>query len=394
MPSNAWASSTRLPQFFGLPGESWESYEADIQLAYDGAGQVPTSDSIKRAHLLIGLQGEAGDFLRKNPHLRTDPYEKVLESLRKRFTVPGWKKIGQLQNAKQEPGESVRGFAERLKGIAGILSPEKQFIEMDKKDADKSSSGDIAEKLTPEQLEERKKVYNEPIHRMVFHFFLQGLRPSLQRDVRSALPQTLEEAVAVAEKHEDYQAIHDEMASLNITVAEPKSDPTVQKAEEHLKALNNSRPDRRSKTPEGGQDQGVQARAEVRCFNCNRKGHYARNCGRRVQFRTGPHSMEGDGTPLRRQMQTLSRKVAAHQRSYEVDPGRMRRVRLRPPRFRDSPYDRPVEHRERDRRKTKGREVEHSTWLQEGEARKPKNGERPPRRGGLPRLPRPVRLRA
>lgn len=388
MPAGMW-SNLRLPEFHGRPGESWERYEDDIQLVYDGAGKAPEEDATKRAHLLIGLKSEASNYLDCNPHLRRVPYTEALDILRKRFTTPEWKKIGELQFRKQEPDETVRGYVEKLKTIVYTLNPVRQFHQVTKKEADKTAEDLLVEQLTEAQLDDRRRAYEEPLNKLVFLYFMQGLRPNLREKVWNALPQTLDEAVAIAERQEESARLHaDPPGRVNLTVTELNgADPTVQRAEQQLKALNNNDTTK--------QDRTVQTKGPVpdfRCYNCNRRGHYARDCTVR-RFQAPRHPMERDGAQVRRQMQSLSGKAAPHKWTHGNDQGKQRNDqagRRRNPRFYDASDENPRPKMEKGGQGNKKKEGR-STWLQNEQAKGPKNGMRPPQRGGLVQLPQPRR---
>jgi hypothetical protein len=394
-----WSFTPNLPDFNGNPGESWDIYEADIQLAYDGAGQAPTKDEVKRAHLLRGLKGEAATFLRLNPHLRSSSYDEVRAILRKRFTKPAWQKLGELPYLKQEFGETVKGYAERLKSTVRALSPETQFtpvIPADKKEEEAISQDTKVEAISTAQMSERTKAYHEFLDLIVFNHFLDGLRDEIKHPVKNALPSNLDEAIAIAERYEDQALMQEEFRRLNVTVAETQVDSTVKRAETQLRALNHNGISPPDNTAAGG----APSRSEARCYNCNKRGHYARNCNsrdNRDRFRrqTGQRFMERDEPPLRRQMSTMPRQTVEKQRPNENPSGKFRQdSRLqRPPRryndYPDSPSDSREEKRRRDKR-AKSEEAGHSTWLQD---RRPKNGMRPPQRGGHQQPPRPLRFK-
>jgi hypothetical protein len=392
-----WAFVANLPDFNGNPGESWDMYEADIQLAYDGAGQAPDKDEVKRAHLLRGLKGEAQNFLKLNPHLRTASYEEVRAILRKRFTKPAWKKMAELPYLKQEHGETVKGYAERLKSAARSLSPKNQFtplLPVTKKEEAAIKADDQIEKLTDEQMSERTKAYHELLDMMVFHHFLEGLREEIGNPVRNALPRTMEEAIAIAERYEDQMLMQDGFRRLNLTVADHTAvDPTVRRAEAQLKALNNNEEPAGSAKP---------AFADFRCYHCNQKGHYARHCAKRDEdyaqkrIQRGRRFMGNNDPSMRRNVPDMPRQAATQQRTNGQHHGkfapRPQRSDRRPGGSRDNRRQRsPYEERDKNRRSEQQEgpdENGRSTWLQN---RKPKNGSRPPRRGGMQKIPQAIR---
>lgn len=388
-----WSFMNNLPEFHGNPGESWEIYEADIQLAYDGAGQAPDKEEIKRAHILRGLKGEAATFLKLNPHLRTASYDEVRAILKKRFTKPAWQRLGELPYLKQEQGETVKGFAERLKSTVRALSPESQYtkyIPRNKREIEALAKDDKVEALSDEQMKDKNMAYHDVMDMVVFNHFQEGLREEIRNSVKNALPQNLDEAIAIAERYEDQALMLQEgFRRLNVTVADSTvMDPTVKRAEEQLKALNNN--DRRPIDRFAG---GAPAREDIRCYNCNQRGHYARNCKSRPnrdRYRNSDSSrfMErNEPAPMRRKVPDMSRSITPQRWSNENPHGK--RSNGRPQYYRSRPQV--EEPNERDRRSRNNGENEGNGGRFQN--RKPKNGANPPQRGGLQQPPQPLRFK-
>lgn len=414
----AWSTHTRLPEFHGNKGESWELYELNIQLAYDGAGGAPADKDVKRAHLLGGLRGEAATFLELNPHLRRLSYDDALNALRKRFDQPSWKQIGELRYIRQEAGESARSYADRLRKAVRILDPGMEYAMTTKKEIKREDDGEEKEAVSEEELEKRKKFYAEPINKLIFMYFMTGLRENLQQAVRAALPRTLEDAIRVAEQHESYMELYHELGRLNLTMrgneqnttvncnttsSEYRNDKTVRQAQEQLRALNNNSPSDHM-TGNRYQDERQKFnpndnfRHNIRCYNCQKEGHYARECRSRRRENSYPANhlqrMDRYDSSMRRAVPILPRAAPKEQRSDDHPSSKFRkRVRI------DS-----VE-RYRDREE---KEKQSSRWRRERTApppnqrtkeeekrpdkmHQPKNGRRPPQRGGSRPLPRPLR---
>jgi hypothetical protein len=406
-----------LPEFHGNKGESWELYEMNIQLAYDGAGGEPSEPNVKRAHLLGGLRGEAAIFLELNPHLRRLSYEEALKALRKRFDQPSWKQIGELRYIRQEAGESARSYADRLRKAVRILDPGMEYAVATKKEVkQEESSGENIEAISEEELGRRKQFYAEPINKLIFMYFMTGLREGLQQAVRAALPRTLEDAIRVAEQHESYMELYHELGRLNLTMrnANPESPEdkksehsqhnygrsrTIQQAGEQLRALNTNLPTDRATGNTYREDRQkpylkVDFRPNIRCYNCQKEGHFARECRSPRRENNYPRKvyqrMEQNEPSLRRTMSIMPRSAPEEQRSNDHPAGKPNKW----PRAKSSDRHNP----ERDRRRVRwdddsppSHKRASSENRQQGVFSQQKNGGRPPQRGGLRPLPRPLK---
>jgi hypothetical protein len=331
-----------------------------------------------------------------NPHFRYASYDDVRATLRKRFTRPAWQRLSELPYLKQESGETVRGWAERLKSTVRALSaPGNQYTQLNpssKKEAEALVKDETLDTLSEPEMTIRNRAQFEVMDMMVFQQFIRGLREEIKIPVKNALPDNLDAAIAIAERYED-QTLQEGFRQLNLTVAE--TDPTVKRAEAHLKALNHREYDDDVDQFSGG----APDRENFRCYNCNKKGHYARNCpekdsrNSRGGRRPNPRFMDRDDSPMRRKVQDMSGKTAQKPRAHDNRGGKS--------------YDHPVTHRYDNQKSTpapnsqgakgrgnqfKGRtekEEAKSAWRPQG----PKNGERPPQRGGSQRPPRPLPVR-
>ena len=396
----------RLPDFHGNPGESWDTYEANLNLVYEGSGAENIDPKVKRAHLLAGLKGQAAGYLEMNPHLRNLEYEDVLRKLRNYFNKPSWRSLSDLNRFKQEPGETVMAYATRLRRAVQVLNPENSFVLTTK--AELKQASEPLEAVAEGEMQEKAANYREVLDALVFHYFISGVRREIQAALIAGHPRNLQEAIQVAEAHESYvEVLGTEFGRMNVTIAaDPASSITgnadvVQKAEQHLRALNSDYSPRigRAKSPHPGVTPPEGKLPETRtCYNCGKVGHLSRDCWakRRPQA----------ATPVRRRLPFMGNGNPNSAESRPSKPPGM------PPRgrpegsYRQQPAGESKMKLERgDMRaswdfKRVGEEVRNegrSTWVEDmvAEKNQSKNGQRPPRRGGLrPPQPMPRRLRA
>jgi hypothetical protein len=315
MPS--FTSQMRLPEFHGdpqqYPNETWDTYEADLELAYAGSGVSKVDEVMRKAHLLTGLRGPAARYLRLNPGLRTMPYWEALKTLRKyfrRFHAPG---IEDLSRCKQKPGESVLEYVARLKDTLSTLGPEEEYVALTKKEAkDLLKSEEGVDLVEDEDIKESQRTYRKINEEMTKRLFLKGVRDEFKTALRNRMPKTLQDAIEIAEEIERYSSLY-EGASFNATLgrasdmsrsASPhpgskrEQDHVVKEASEQLRALNTSdRDPRRNRSSERTRNspQGVPPRysrssdrndqfqeddysRRFRCYYCGRQGHVVRDC--------------------------------------------------------------------------------------------------------------------
>jgi hypothetical protein len=255
MPS--FMSQMRLPEFHGdpqnYPNETWDTYEADLELAYAGSGVSEIGETMRKAHLLTGLRGPAARYLKLNPDLRTMPYVEALKTLRKYFRrlhAPG---IEDLSKCRQRPGECVLEFVARLKDTLSTLGPEEEYVALTKREAKTLLKTDEGVQLMKDdEVEESHRTYRKMTEEMAKRLFLKGIRDEYKPALRNRMPQTLQEAIEIAEELEKYTGLF-EGAAFNATAGRIKdvsrsSSPVqnkerntvVEQAAEHLRALNDN----------------------------------------------------------------------------------------------------------------------------------------------------------
>ncbi|KAH6947684.1 hypothetical protein HPB50_020725 [Hyalomma asiaticum] len=179
----------------------------------------------------------------------------------KRFdTEPMSSKIEKFWNAKQNAGEEVRSFGERLRilGTAtlGIVSGE-----------------------DPAKTQLRREILEEEL----LSRFTAGLRDPVRRFVLSHEPRTFEEAVEIAAREEQIDKLCARSIHHGSDSAEERE---LQNRLDRLEKLI----ERSLGLPEYGQDTEERQRCSTapppRCYDCDRFGHVARECvGRQLDLR-------------------------------------------------------------------------------------------------------------
>lgn len=221
--------NVRLPEFHAdsakYSQESWEDYETSLQWAYEGSGVAQIDDTVKRAHLLTGLQGKAKQVLRLNPQWKNLAYPELLQQLRRKFGQPSWKNLEEIGKVIQRPGESVVEFLARLREAARATNVLDEYPLMTKKEAKamvKASEGTLVA-VPEEEVQKEKDLYSKLIDRFIFGYFIRGLQPKIQSAVINACPKTFKQAIGKAEETEKYldlfQATTSDMGYFALRVA-------------------------------------------------------------------------------------------------------------------------------------------------------------------------------
>jgi hypothetical protein len=406
----------KMPEFHAdakkFPHETWLGYETAIDLVYASAGALDAAnaptDSMKKAHLLSGLKGNAARFVELIPEVRTLSYLETKQKLRsyfKRFGAPRDINLSQLQ---QNEDESIFEFVARLKAAVRSINPGEEFTEIGeaKKELKLAGAGQQGEDSkevvlsTPEEITGRQKRHSEISESIALNFFLKGVRPEFKLALRVRTPKTLKEAQEIAEEQEELMVkMNDQMGSLNLTVGAPHVSRTVDVVEQSakdLQALNNqpvpdvknpekkprarSRPQQpryRATPAERNQEDRHLLLLSITCYYCGKAGHLLRECKQKDR-------------DLRERRRLLPARRAAPARNSEPAA---RRTRARRMDGSPSPAQSPVRGmHSRSTTATRGtskprggqsQDTGRSSWT-DNTTSEPKNGSRPTQRGGPP----------
>jgi hypothetical protein len=384
--ANDFKIAFRIPEFHGdsnrYPDESWTQHKLNMRLAYEVAGityaNVPERQ--KTAHLLQSLQGKARKFLELNPRLTEQPFNEVDEILDKRFGKPKIARLTRLGDIVQKPGEQVVEFHARLRLAAESISEamEKHEI-LTQQQYDALPAEDKAAARTQVQYNIEKRAFEIATEQVLLPHFIQNLRPELAVAVSTAKPKTLKEALAAAEDHERYLETYGGLNIGEINLAEANGNNEIVKgAAEKLRTLNDSKSQVKKTGNLAGPTKPDTNETRV-CHYCHRAGHLKRECRQFIRDQERGYNARA------RQNDSGSRPSLR---------SRLPRVQSQgPARPRDGGFrDNGKNHNDRllvsNDRSNGGRNAGGSTWLKS----LPKNGGRPPLRGGL-RVPDPIQVR-
>jgi hypothetical protein len=288
-----------LPKFRGEPekyhGETWRGYEQGLTLAYMGTGDPESySPEVKKAHLLLGLDGKAKKERDLYENWTDMSYEELLITLRNHFNKAKWRIVDQgINSITQKLDESCREFAGRLLTAYKADAPEADYIPTTRKEAIDVGEED---KLTKVEYEKETAIYGKVADRLLLRYFLRGLRIDIRKPVIAAKPNTMSQALEIAETHESYMESIGGMGSINMSTEATgrmlnlEVEPAVARASQQLTEINDRpHPSFRPRDP-GGQDSEQTGQANFRCFACNQPGHFQRDCPER-----GTRETEGYG---------------------------------------------------------------------------------------------------
>lgn len=299
----------RYPEFHAdpvkFPKEQWKDYKLSLSLAHQALDKTP-SDNAKKAQLLAGLRGPAKEVLKANPELLEKGYDDVLKFLDEKFDRPSPKKLIDISDVVQEPGEAVFSYVARLKEAAQTMTVPGQGtmrgLRIDIVEDANQGGGDestptvkIERVTTSEGSPEAKKlvedVQKDILDRFLLPHFLNGLREEIRMAVIRDQPKNFETAIKSAEEFERYQEIYggesrrSKYAHTNVAMPQVGAGP-VAEAASHLQALNANPPNKfRQQPPQR------RINTDIVCWGCGRKGHVQRECRRPEERR--PYMQHG-----------------------------------------------------------------------------------------------------
>lgn len=193
-----------------------------------------------------------GNFFHRFRDVRTDQYHFI-----------------KLQSARQKPDETPQEFADRCRSLALKTVPTVENPEL-------------------------RKFHLQQAERMLLSTFIAGLTGNAGQQVRFKLPQTLEEALRIAvvvfeaeaqEKRNEIFYASSENHNRNVATSSGKFGHPSQ--ESQASSRTGSRAKSTGYRPAGRQPtqrihraatSSGQANRSVRCYNCNKLGHYAKHC--------------------------------------------------------------------------------------------------------------------
>jgi hypothetical protein len=352
-----------------------------MRLAYEVAGvtyaNVPERQKV--AHLLQSLQGKARKFLELNPRLTEQTFAEVDDILDKRFGKSKIARLTRLGDIVQKPGEQVVEYHARLRLAAESIGEamEKHEI-LTAAQYDALAPEQKAAARTQEQFNIEKRAFEIATEQVLLPHFIQNLRPELVVAVSTAKPKTLQEALTAAEDHERYLETYGglNIGEINLAEANDKNE-VVRGAAEKLRSLNNAKTQGQKTSNLAGPTQPAAKETRV-CHYCHRAGHLKRECRHFAR----------------------DQERGYNARARQIDTGARPSLRSGLPRMQPQGASRPRDGEFRDNGKSQDRllvannrgndrqNVSGSTWLKNV----PKNGGRPPLRGGL-RVPEPIQTR-
>jgi hypothetical protein len=233
-PTTTWSGQFRFPQYHGDPAkyshESWQGYEDAMNLAYVGAGIDATlTDEVKKAHLLYGLEGKAKEEREFHPEWTKMGLEELQIALRRTFNKPKFRDLENIGNIVQKLDESCRSYASRLKQAMRAFSPEAEYVPVSTKEAKAIQTEEGKEAaVTKKDVTKETEAYDKVTDKLLLHYFVKHLRPELKKAVIPHRPETLSEALKLAEDHEQYVEMLGGFRQIHMTTTEPEQTLNLQ----------------------------------------------------------------------------------------------------------------------------------------------------------------------
>jgi len=200
-------------------------------------------------------------------HATEVTWESFKAAFRERFrdVRPDQFYFSKLQTAKQGKNEDPQEFADRCRGLAQKVMG---------RDRDPTV----------------QRIHRENAERMCLASFVGGLQGMVGRHTRIANPQSMQQALTVALAATE--ALKQEKGNEIFRVEAPKE-----------RSVHNSHADSRRDRFSKGTKMEPKNGAEIRCYECDGRGHYARECPTRSRRESKPRDPPRNKDPTRRPWQ-------------------------------------------------------------------------------------------
>lgn len=293
---------SRIPKFDGASQKyKWEHFLTSFSIA---VGNASYRDYELRTIFLNCLEGNALEHYRAHQETyRLLPYLKLVEKFAKRYQEPQRQGINRLVGITQASNEDVLSFRDRMLNEAHHVMPNPPSTQSLIKGPDGRDelipNPSYADSMrTYEMMKKQHETY-------LIRFYVAGLREEILMRLQTTEYESLEDAVAAAKTAEDYLKAVNQI-KVNHTKLQ---NHYIGDSSEPLKQM-----DKRSTKTEQRRSSG-----RTICYECNREGHWARNCPRLTR---GKSSEKNEGrdrnisvAALQAEIEKLSRQIRSMESS-------------------------------------------------------------------------------